>query len=247
MGNTYEDDMDEMEGGNSNRAMLSNSNSKQNGGMELNTGFVEYITTISSNEKAQMLNMLQYGGLAILPLLIILKFMKMYVPEEDPLKGTPELVLEILLQLGFILIAFFFIHKLICYLPTYSKVEYGNMNLLCLIMPVFFLMFAMDTNVGAKLNVVFDRLLVTLGIKKENFEGSSNEGKEVNQAGASSSIITSQHSYSQGMNDAPMADRLIGGHQTQRDPVVQQQQPSMIMPNLVEPMAANDTGFGSPF
>ena len=39
----------------------------------------------------------------------------------------------------------------------------------------------------------------------------------------------------------------IGGHQTQRDPVVQQQQPSMIMPNLVEPMAANDTGFGSPF
>ena len=242
MGNTYEDDMDEMEGGNSNRAMLNNSNSKQNGGMELNTGFFEYITTISSNEKAQMLNMLQYGGLAILPLLIILKFMKMYVPEEDPLKGTPELVLEILLQLGFILIAFFFIHKLICYLPTYSKVEYGNMNLLCLIMPVFFLMFAMDTNVGAKLNVVFDRLLVTLGIKKENFEGSSNGGKEINQAGASSSIITSQHNYGEGM-----ANRLIEGHQTQRDPVVQQQQPSMIMPNLVEPMAANDTGFGSPF
>ena len=80
--------------------------------------------------------------------------------------------------------------------PTYSKIEYGNMNLLCLIMPVFFLMFAMDTNVGAKLNVVFDRLLVTLGIKKENFEGSS-KNKEVNQAGASSSIITSQHSYGQ--------------------------------------------------
>ena len=235
MGNTYEDDMEEMNGGNSNREMLNNSNSKQNGGMELNTGFVEYITTISSNEKAQILNMLQYGGLAILPLLIILKFMKMYVPEEDPLKGTPELVLEILLQLGFILIAFFFIHKLICYLPTYSKVEYGNMNLLCLIMPVFFLMFAMDTNVGAKLNVVFDRLLVTLGIKKESFDGSS---KEVNQAGASSSIITSQHSY--GVEN--MENRLIS--ETQRDPVVQQQ-PTMMM--LQEPMAANDTGFGSPF
>ena len=120
MGNTYEDDMEEMNGGNSNREMLNNSNSKQNGGMELNTGFVEYITTISSNEKAQILNMLQYGGLAILPLLIILKFMKMYVPEEDPLKGTPELVLEILLQL-FILIAFFFIHKLICYFQHIPK------------------------------------------------------------------------------------------------------------------------------
>ena len=50
-------------------------------------------------------------------------------------------------------------------MPT-IQVEYGNMNLLCLIMPVFFLMFAMDTNVGAKLNVIFDRLLVTLEIKK---------------------------------------------------------------------------------
>lgn len=240
----YEDESEELHGGN--RQMLNNTNKAQNGGMELNMGFVEYITTISSNEKAQMLNMLQYGGLAILPLLIILKLMKMYVPEEDPLKGTPEIVIEILLQLSFILIAFFFIHKLICYVPTYSKVEYGSMNLLCLIMPVFFLMFAMDTNVGAKLNVVFERLLVTLGIKKESFEGSNKEQKEVNQAGASSTIITSQHSYGQGMNDSPMADRLIGGHQTQRDPFVpQQQQPSMMMPS--EPMAANDTGFGSPF
>lgn len=239
----YEDENEELHGGN--KQMLNNSNKQQNGGMELNMGFVEYITTISSNEKSQMLNMLQYGGLAILPLLIILKLMKMYVPEEDPLKGTPEIVIEILLQLSFILIAFFFIHKLICYVPTYSKVEYGSMNLLCLIMPVFFLMFAMDTNVGAKLNVVFDRLLVTLGIKKENFETSNKEQKEANRAGVSSSIITSQHNYNQGNNEAPIADRLIGGHQTQRDSFVPQQQPSMIMPS--EPMAANDGGFGSPF
>ena len=245
MTNSYEDEEDvELRGG-GNRVMLNNANGGQNGGMELNMGFFEYITTISSNEKAQTLNMLQYGGLAILPLLIILKLMKMYVPEEDPFKGTPEIVIEVLLQISFILIAFFFIHKLICYVPTYSKIEYGNMNLLCLIMPVLFLMFAMDTNIGAKLNVVFDRLLVTLGIKKENFEGSNKEQKETNQAGMNTSIITSQHNYNQGPNEAPMADRLIGGHQTQRDPFVPQQQPSMMMPS--EPMAANDGGFGSPF
>ena len=238
----YEDENEELHGGN--RQMLNNTNKEQNGGMDLNMGFVEYITTISSNEKSQMLNMLQYGGLAILPLLIILKLMKMYVPEEDPLKGTPEIVIEIVLQLSFILIAFFFIHKLICYVPTYSKVEYGSMNLLCLVMPVFFLMFAMDTNVGAKLNVVFDRLLVTLGIKKESFETSNKEHKEVNQAGASSTIITSPQSHGQGINE-PMTDRLIGGHQTQRDSFVPQQQPSMMMPS--EPVAANDSGFGSPF
>ena len=242
----YDEENFESHKGGSQQKMLNN-NSKLNGGMELKSGFFEYITTISSNEKAQMLNMLQYGGLAILPLLVLLKFMKMYVPEEDPLKGTPELVIEILLQLGFILLAFFFIHKLICYVPTYSTVEYGNLNLLSLVVPVFFLMFALDTNVGAKLNVVFDRLLVTLGIKKENMSNKDeNNEKKTNFAGVSTSLITSPNDYRQGMgmNDNTMADRMIGGHPTQREPVVQQQ-PSMMMPT--EPMAAYDGGFGSPF
>ena len=236
----------DLQRGGSARKVLNNTNansaSKLNGG-ELKTGFVEYITTISSNEKAQLLNMLQYGGLAILPLLVLLKFMKMYVPEEDPIKGTPELVIEILLQLGVILLAFFFIHKLICYVPTYSTVEYGNFNLLSLVVPVFFLMFALDTNVGAKLNVVFDRLLVTLGIKKENMNNKDEKNeKKTNFAGVSTSLITSQNDYREGMgmNDNAMADRMIGGHPTQREPMVSQQ-PSMMMPT--EPMAANDVGF----
>ena len=76
----------ELQRGGSARKLLNNTNansaSKLNGG-ELKTGFIEYITTISSNEKAQLLNMLQYGGLAILPLLVLLKFMKMYVPEDQ--------------------------------------------------------------------------------------------------------------------------------------------------------------------
>ena len=240
----YDEETFESRKGGSQQKLLNN-NSTLNGGMELKSSFFEYITSISSNEKAQMLNMLQYGGLAILPLLVLLKFMKMYVPEEDPLKGTPELVIEILLQLGFILLAFFFIHKLIYYVPTYSAVEYGNLNLLSLIVPVFFLMFALDTNVGSKLNVVFDRLLVTLGIKKENMcnQNEKNNETTTSQAGISTTNIKNQHSY--GMNDNAMADRMIGGHTTQREPVVQQQQPSMMMP--IEPMAANDGGFGSPF
>ena len=42
-------------------------------------------------------------------------------------------------------------------------------------------MFALDTNVGAKLNVVFDRLLVTLGIKKENMSNKDeNNEKKTN-------------------------------------------------------------------
>lgn len=140
------------------------------GGSLLKPGFVEYITTISSNEKSQMINLVQYGGLAILPLLVLLKLMKMYIPPEDPNKGSTELIIEVVLQLSFMLLALFMIHKLILFVPTYSRLEYGNINVITMVLPLFFLMFAMDTNVSEKLNTLFDRLLLAVGLKKEAFE-----------------------------------------------------------------------------
>ena len=60
--------------------------------------FVNYMTTISSNEKGQILNMIQYGGLSILPLLLILKLMKFYIPVDDPLKSSSEILIEVVLH-----------------------------------------------------------------------------------------------------------------------------------------------------
>ena len=46
-----------------------------NGGKSLDTGFLEYMTTFTMNERQQVLNLLQYGGLAVFPLLIVLKLL----------------------------------------------------------------------------------------------------------------------------------------------------------------------------
>ena len=48
------------------------------GGVMKKSSFVEYITTITSRDKSQILNLLQYGGLTIIPILIILKCMKQF-------------------------------------------------------------------------------------------------------------------------------------------------------------------------
>ena len=53
--------------------------------------------------------------------------------------------------------------------------------------------------------------------------------KKLILAGESSSLITNQNTNN-GMNDNAMADRMIGVISTQKQPVVQQQQPSMMMP-----------------
>lgn len=215
--------------------------SSSTGGIKLNNGFIDYMTSMSSVEKSQILNSLQYGGLAIIPILVLLKLMKMYVPEEDPLKGTPELLIEVLLQLGFMLVAFFFIHKFVLYFPTYSKVDYEQMNILSVILPVFFLMFALDTNVSAKLNELMDRALIMLGIKKENFE-TSNSNKGRIQTNENTSKTMSSDQFNQLNNET---SRLIDGFPTRREPQMQappqQQEPMMMMPS--EPMAANE-GFG---
>ena len=219
---------------------MNGNNNNTSGGMSLKMGFVEYITTFSNNEKAQVLNILQYGGLAVLPLLILLKIMKMYVPEEDPLKGTPELSIEVLLQLGFILVAFFFIHKLVLYLPTYSNVEYEHLNLMSVILPVFFLMFALDTGIGSKLNILFDRLLLGVGIKKEPMENEKGNGKKNGlMVGESTTRTLSNEQISQQQD--PMASRLIEGFPTKREP--QTQEPMMMMQQ--EPLAANEMFGGS--
>ena len=236
MENTNNTDFD-LNGGNNGN---SNTNTSS-GGMSLNMSFFEYITTFSNNEKAQVLNMLQYGGLAVLPLLILLKVMKMYVPEEDPLKGTPELSIEVLLQLGFILVAFFFIHKLVLYLPTYSNVDYEHLNLLSVILPVFFLMFALDTGIGSKLNILFDRLLLTVGIKKEPLQNKEPVKKNGLMVGETTTRTLSNEQISQQQD--PMASRMIDGFPTQREPQVQE--PMMMMRE--EPVAANEAFGGSLF
>ena len=66
------------------------------GGVMKKSSFVEYITTITSRDKSQILNLLQYGGLTIIPILIILKCMKLYVPAQDPFKSSTEILLEVI-------------------------------------------------------------------------------------------------------------------------------------------------------
>lgn len=150
----------------------------QSGGNDTDKSFVDYMTSFSASEKGQLMNLVQYCGIAVIPLLAILKLMKIYMPINNPLKPTSELVFEVLIQLVIILVAFFFIHKLVLYFPTYSKVNYENFSLLSGMLPLLFLMFTLDTKISEKLNVLFDRLLIMLGIVKEPFDEDEEDNKE---------------------------------------------------------------------
>lgn len=217
--------------------------------MSLKSSFFDYITTITPNEKTQLMNLIQYGGLTILPILLVLKLMKLYVPSEDPFKASTELVIEVLVQLIVIVVSFFFIHKLVVYLPTYSGREYDKFSLLSGLLPLFFLMFTLDTKLGEKLNILLDRLLFALGIKKEPFE----EGLDTKKGDRPTPKTTTMTQAQSGASTS-FETRMIDGFSTKREPMVSMGDTNPMMPSCggemfqtEEPMAANSVLGGSAF
>jgi len=227
------------------------------GGVMKKSSFFDYITTITSRDKSQILNLLQYGGLTIIPILIILKCMKLYVPVQDPFKSSTEILLEVVLQLLVIIVAFFFIHKLVIYVPTYSNVEYDNISLLSGILPLFFLMLTLDTKISEKLTILFDRLLMAIGIKKEGMDEDERDSSDVNRPTNSSTTIGQCGSNTMLPPPAMETSRMIDGYPTKREPTVNSTTTSQMMPQgpqggggmmtMDEPMAANSVLGGSMF
>ena len=175
---------------------------EQIGGGDSSKSFIDYITSFSSSEKAQMMNIVQYCGILVIPLLAVLKMMKIYMPINNPLKPTSELVFEVIVQLIVILVSFFLIHKFVLYFPTYSEVKYENFSLLSGMLPLLFLMFTLDTKISEKLNVLFDRFLGMLGLIKEP-------------------LVEEEDSQQDGKN---------GNHQTAQDPMQHTMQPPQMQP-----------------
>ncbi|MAV57176.1 MAG: hypothetical protein CMI79_06635 [Candidatus Pelagibacter sp.] len=124
-------------------------------------GFFKTVFNFDDDSKAEMMNMLQYMCLAVLPCVIILKTVGEIIPEEDDTKGSFEILAEIVGQLALLVILMYFTNKAIKYAPTYSGTAYvassaGHINFL---LPFMILLLTMQTKIGQKVNILYDRLL----------------------------------------------------------------------------------------
>ena len=77
------------------------------------SGFFNYVFNFDSDNKAILLNMFQYIIIALIPVIVLLKVIKEYIPEDDDKKDSIELVIEIVIQLGVLFIAMYLIDKII--------------------------------------------------------------------------------------------------------------------------------------
>ena len=122
-------------------------------------GFIEYVFNFDDENKNNIMNMLQYTVLSIIPVILILKLTKNIFPEEDDTKGSLEITAESIGQLLVIMLGIWFTNKIIQFIPTYSGEAYHKFNEITFILPFMIILATMQTKLGAKFNILTNRAM----------------------------------------------------------------------------------------
>ena len=121
--------------------------------------FVSHVFNFDTDTKDTLLNVTQYTALSVIPVVLLNKAVQRVFPEPDEDKTNLEILAEVLGQLVFMLVAVFFVHRLITFVPTYSGAEYKELNLFTVVLVFLVLMLSVQTRAGQKVNILMDRLI----------------------------------------------------------------------------------------
>ena len=119
-------------------------------------GFFKHVFNFDSDSKAEMLNIIQYAILALIPIIILNKLMQKYIPEADEEKGSLEISAEVLLQIIIIVLGIFFVDRLVTYVPTYSGIKYLDFSVTTVVIATLLILLSLQTKLGEKISILFD-------------------------------------------------------------------------------------------
>lgn len=152
--------------------------------------FLSHVFSMSEESNAEVLNVIQYSSLGVLPIIVLNKSIQRFIPEADPDSSSIELLAEVFIQLVIMFVGIIIIHRVITYIPTYSGFKYDNLNLINVILAFLVIVLSIQTKLGLKVNILLDRAL-------ELWNGPTLEKKEGMKNKMKVSKPVSQHSPSQ--------------------------------------------------
>jgi hypothetical protein len=201
--------------------------------------FFNHVFNFNTENKANMLNLVQYILIGIIPVVLTLKAIKQYVPEEDDSKGNIEIGIEVTLQLFAIFFSIWFIDRMIRYFPTYAGVSYHKFNDTNFVLPLLIILVTMQTKLGAKINILSERIMDLWNGNMGSQAGYTNQGAHR----VSPQMVTAGvHQNSR----ADALDNVLIAPQPQQMP--QQNSISMIdaLPNMADTgRSSGDSGLSS--
>ena len=219
-------------------------------------GFFKHVFNFNDDSKSEMMNIVQYAVLALIPVILLNKSMQKFVPEADDEKGSPEILAEILGQVIAMFLGILLIHRIITFIPTYSGEKFGDFSITNIILAVLVIILSLQTKLGEKVSVIVDRFL-------ELWAGGAQDPKGKNKKKNGNSNVRVSQPISQGQQAQTQAINSMGTTSISSLPISQpttQQMPDYNnmyqqdsnnmgsgMADSFEPMAANSGGGGSAF
>jgi len=120
--------------------------------------FVSHVFSSAEEDKAEIMNVVQYAIYAFIPVIVLNKLIQRFIPEADPDKSSLELLLEIFIQIVVIFCGIILIHRVITYFPTYSGFKYDNLILTNVILAFLVIVLSIQSKLGLKANILVDRV-----------------------------------------------------------------------------------------
>jgi hypothetical protein len=235
--------------------------------------FLKHVFNFDDDSKSELLNIIQYALIAIIPVVILNKSIGKYVPEADEKKGSLELSAEIILQIIVTFIGLLIIHRIITFVPTYSGIKYPEFNIVFIILAILMITLSLQTKLGEKVSILVDRIFELWDGKSDNKKNNKQPNVKISQpiSGQSGSITgqpmipSSNQTYTDGtsINSLPTNDMSSANnvslspqqlpnynnmYKEDTTPMVNAASPGQ-QEGFMEPMAANSVlgggGFGS--
>ena len=196
-------------------------------GKKTATNFFNHVFNFDENSKGEVINIIQYSLLSIVPVVVLNKTMQKYVPEADDHKGSFEILAEIVVQIIGMFLGILLIHRINTYIPTYSGVEYPAFNIIFIILAVLLILLSLQTKLGEKVSILFDRVTeLWEGKKKSTQTNSKTNNPVINVSQPISQGILNNQQYSTSMGSQPT---FSDGTDISQLPIVNGNQPSQDM------------------
>lgn len=184
------------------------------------TTFFKHVFNFDDDSKSEILNILQYSLIAIIPLVVLNKSMQKYVPEADDKKSSLEISAEIVIQIIVMFIGLLLINRIITFIPTYSGAKYPEFHIVYIILAILMITMSLQTKLGEKVSILVDRVNELWNGKTDDKKKNGKNGSVKVTQPISGQPMMSQPVMTDGtaISSLPTYDMSQGTAQTQQMP-----------------------------
>lgn len=231
--------------------------------LDTSKDFFKHVFNMNEESKSDMMNIVQYAVLSLIPVVLLNKTMSKYVPEAEETKSSMELGAEVVLQIIVMFIGLLLIHRMNTFIPTFSGEKYPEFNIVYIILAVLMITLSLQTKLGEKVSILSDRVMQLWegreGLTSQPAKANNNNNIKISQPIAQQQAINPQVHVcadKMAMNSTPINQlpsnpmnvppttqtTTIANNMMANNVQSNQMQMQMPMQDVFEPVAANDGG-----